>query len=250
MKREPRTLTYRRTSAHEYYHRRNLLMLLNKQGQTVQDFGEYYDPTCPECDAPLLSRKGDVVVWHWAHYPGAGSGGCSLRGGETEWHLLWKQAVLAMGGQVEKAITIGDKVYRLDGYYRGHALEFVHSLSDSYLLKHADLQDAGYYPTWVLDGDALGSARCRFTEDGRGIHRLLKPRALELANHLTGCYVHRDRSPRLGGGDGLYRRDRSAWAPPNLWRTPPTPPGRGTLTYEFSQLRQARNGELDTGISP
>ncbi len=43
---------------------------------------------CPGCEAKLLSRKGEINIWHWAHKSKA----CDFDiKPETEWHLSWKK---------------------------------------------------------------------------------------------------------------------------------------------------------------
>jgi competence protein CoiA len=45
--------------------------------------------TCPGCGGEVLSKTGDIYVWHWAH---KSCGDCdSWSEGETEWHLRWKE---------------------------------------------------------------------------------------------------------------------------------------------------------------
>uniref|UniRef100_A0A6M3Y5B3 Putative competence protein CoiA-like family protein n=1 Tax=viral metagenome TaxID=1070528 RepID=A0A6M3Y5B3_9ZZZZ len=41
--------------------------------------------SCPWCDADMISKCGDVKIWHWAHK----SNPCDTKP-ETEWHLQWK----------------------------------------------------------------------------------------------------------------------------------------------------------------
>lgn len=44
---------------------------------------------CPVCGAPLVSRCGRFVRWHWAHLPGAPCGDPWAEP-ETLWHRAWK----------------------------------------------------------------------------------------------------------------------------------------------------------------
>lgn len=53
---------------------------------------------CPECLWEVYAKRPDANIWHWAHMPG---GPYCDGGGETEWHLAWKDR-FADVGEVEK----------------------------------------------------------------------------------------------------------------------------------------------------
>jgi hypothetical protein len=151
---------------------------------------------CPDCLEELTARRGEVNMWHWAHRPAghARPGACACE--ESEWHLLWKSAYLSLPGwRVEEPVTVAGARYRLDAVNpaTGAVREFVHSLSDAYMAKHAALAGAGLDVMWLMDGSEFASAR-RSHARGRGEggwRRLLKPRAAML-HALVGVRVHLD----------------------------------------------------------
>ncbi len=52
---------------------------------------------CPHCNQIVISKCGDVNVWHWAHLEK-----CIFETeGETAWHFLWKQISISFGLQTE-----------------------------------------------------------------------------------------------------------------------------------------------------
>lgn len=66
---------------------------------------------CPECEAGVIAKCGDVNVWHWAHE--RNSGWCEEWGeGESEWHLGWKERFDPE--QVEVVIEKNGKRHRAD----------------------------------------------------------------------------------------------------------------------------------------
>ena len=173
-------------------------MLFNHKRERVQMRNEG-DSLCPECGAPLVARRGEVVVWHWAHAPNkAHRASCAWE--ESSWHLRWKQAFHQYEGyEVEFAVNVGGKKYVLDAYRArdGRVREFVHSLSPSYAAKHQALARA--YPgkvSWLFDGHEFGSLRSKPVRGG-GIRGLLKPRA-KLMHDAIGGYVHIQGGPFAG----------------------------------------------------
>ena len=178
-------------------------MLLNHNRQTVHDaIASPAESLCPDCLSDLIARRGDVVVWHWAHKPDANrKTGCVHE--ETQWHLLMKAAYLHFANwEVEVPIGIagpandnGSGYYlhcRLDAANRvtGAIREFVHSLSPTYWEKHTALKDSGLDVLWILDGSIFVSAHAKPIKKG-GLKNLLKPRALELHRHIRSL-VHHD----------------------------------------------------------
>lgn len=169
-------------------------MLLNEKRLTVREHFRQPspdDPLCPDCRARLVAKRGDVVVWHWAHERHAGESGCHHE--ESKWHLSMKAAYLNFNGwQVEVPVTANGKTYRADAMNpkTGAVREFVHSLSDHYVRKHFDLKRSGLDVLWIMDGEEFASLRSIRSRDG-GIRRMLKPKALDLHRRI-GTLVHYD----------------------------------------------------------
>jgi hypothetical protein len=160
-------------------------MLFNHARQRVAEHTGG-DSLCPLCSAPLIAKRGDIVIWHWAHKAKQDArSGCPFE--ESAWHLSWKAAYLDCNGwQVETPVVIDGQKYVIDAINptTGRVREFVHSLSPYYEAKHHALLHQYSDVSWLFDFRALGSRRAGRCRDGRGISDLLKPRALMCADQL------------------------------------------------------------------
>jgi competence CoiA-like predicted nuclease len=165
-------------------------MLFNHLRKLVDEFVKGEASLCPECEGALVARKGEIVVWHWAHKAKANNRkGCSHE--ETAWHLKMKSAYLQFKNwEVEYPLSIAGNCYRIDAINpnTGAVREFVHSLSPHYLDKHLTLKRHGYNVLWVFDGQAFASLRGRRCRSG-AIKNLLKPKANALHDEIGGI-VH------------------------------------------------------------
>src|SRR2546430_2031996 len=67
---------------------------------------------CPECDNRVVTKCGEIRIWHWAHrahfdWP--------MNKGETDWHLAWKDLMepdwteVKVGGRRADIIAWGEK---------------------------------------------------------------------------------------------------------------------------------------------
>ena len=164
-------------------------MIYNHKREAVWEW-EGEPSLCPDCNGQLIARRGDIVVWHWAHKPSEGhSSTCHHE--ESLWHLTMKDAYRTFDGwDIEVPVEAGGKKYRADAMNisTGRIREFVHSLSEYYWAKHCNLKAAGFDVLWILDGGEFVSARARVCR-GDGIRRLLKPTAYSFAEDV-GALVH------------------------------------------------------------
>jgi hypothetical protein len=168
-------------------------MLYNARRQKVRDWQPGEASNCPDCARSLFARRGEFIIWHWAHYADTSGSNraapCGHR--ETAWHLAWKQAHEDMGWLVEK--TLGG--YRADAHLAAtrQVREFVHSLSPYYAAKHKSYGSLRLNAQWIIDGAAFESARRKPCRKGGGYKSLLVPRAYQLQQELRGrCLVHWD----------------------------------------------------------
>jgi len=189
-------------------------MFYNHKRKLVQEWAQdrTEESLCPGCNAPLVSRQGDLVRWHWAHHPKAHErSSCPFE--ESLWHLALKEAYMSFGFEGEKPLMIGDKTFRIDAYKQGDGVvkirEFVHSLSPHYVAKHQTLQQANegvhYDILWILDGNKFVSARRRPVSEGKGFRRFLIPRAYAFHKQVR-CFVHYD-------GQLWHEWDHNVWYP-------------------------------------
>jgi competence CoiA-like predicted nuclease len=169
-----------------------VVMLLDHDRRTVavaRDAGDLDGSRCPDCGDGLIAKRGELVVWHWAHRPGHADRDCAHE--ESQWHLRMKAAYLNFPGwQVEVPLVVGDGKFRVDAMNAstGAVREFVHSLSPYYRRKHVALKQGGKDVLWIMDGREFVSLRAKDVRRG-GKRRFLKPRAEEL-HDLVGTLVH------------------------------------------------------------
>lgn len=144
-----------------------LLAVKNDQRVRPQLTGER--AVCPQCDSEVLSRCGEIKIWHWAH---CATERCdSWSEGESEWHLEWKSEV--PDSWVEVCMNRNGQRHRADIQLpNGIVVELQHSsisLSDivarsqfyGYMVWIFDVQDcltgstrgAGLYIRHQQDGD-------------------------------------------------------------------------------------------------
>lgn len=73
-----------------------------------------------------MAKCGEIVVWHWSHYPDTW---CSdTWAEESEWHLGWKEWALSIGWQVEVPIVKEGRTHRADILTsKGWVIELQHS---------------------------------------------------------------------------------------------------------------------------
>jgi hypothetical protein len=165
-------------------------MIFNAARVSVCQWDGIAESRCPECGEDLIAKRGDVIVWHWAHRPHA-DGRTTCPHEESAWHLLMKRTYQTFPGwEAEVPIEVNGQTYRADAMNprTGAIREFVHSLSEHYRAKHLALKAGGFDVLWIMDGERFASRRRRHVGD-RGISRLLKPVAYQMARQL-GAVVH------------------------------------------------------------
>jgi hypothetical protein len=213
-------------------------MYLNHQRLSVPDWNALPPESrpasfCPECNRPLIAKRGNLVVWHWAHQKNQDRP-CAYGAGETEWHRRWKAAFAMSGFSVEypyiaKCESHQGKVYRFDACRVGEepekpvlaVWEFVHSLSDEYAAKDAGITSDKIELFWVLDGEKFVSSMSKkhhLITDGyfTGSHTsFLKAKAFDLYKSLQGeVYTHWDNQLWTHVGHNMWHRT----PPPTLDR--------------------------------
>jgi len=234
-------------------------MLLNKDRRRVQEWDTKWPSLCPECNKELIAKRGEIVIWHWAHYPGHGGQGCG--GPETAWHLRWKELHHEAGWEIEKAVIVDDQNYRLDAFKDGIIREFVHSLDDSYFPKDAALCKKYGDSLWLFDGVKFARHYRRPCSQGAGMRRLLKAKALDFYNKLGG-YVHSRHKlwrmwkdnvwypPRDLYADDLYKMVAHFYAKPPYTVVPAGDPRLHYLDdfYDDDDIKEAQQDVRDDDI--
>lgn len=166
-------------------------MIYNHLRLPVWEWGKRNELSlCPDCNHPLVARRPEHCVYHWAHK--------SIKGKRTEcyseesnWHLAMKMVYAKFGYDIEVPYNVNGSRYRIDAAKDGKLREFVHSLSPFYENKHKNLSLAGLDISWIYDGSEFVSSHFRQVA-GRnrpGFSGFLKPRAID-AYRQTGGLVH------------------------------------------------------------
>ena len=146
---------------------------------------------CPNCQAELIAKCGQVKVWHWAH---KGPPCDHWWKNETEWHRAWKGHFPVDWQEVTHKAESGEKHIADVKTDQGWVLEFQHS----YLkLEERQARDAFYYPKliWIVDGTRRKRDKTQFIKalnDGAWFHKQLRiPRVFidecALVREWVGC---------------------------------------------------------------
>jgi hypothetical protein len=168
--------------------------------QQARDRGEAVgDILCPECASPMEVRGGDGLTLHLYHARGNANRNCS-GAEETAWHLFCKYAAKHFGWSLETTVRLPCGVRRADAYREGEFLEFVHSLSPTYVTKHRQLAENGISCRWIIDsaasfGSKNGSETFDFGESFLGplrVNGLLKPKMAGLVDSIghSNCFIY------------------------------------------------------------
>lgn len=166
--------------------------------------------TCPLCEESVISKCGDIKVWHWAHVSG---GECdSWYESETDWHLYWKS--LFPTKCVEVTIKRDGQWHRADVLSNGVVMEFQHSPISPVTVRDREM----FYGNmlWVFDAIVPNlhitpkwSDQCEFVwhYPKRMLNFVNKPLFLDtgLASHL-----HKVEKMHLDGGIlyGITRHEK------------------------------------------
>ena len=119
--------------------------LVNEQRQESQPnlIGE-----CPNCGKPMISRCGELRVWHWAH---RGRRHCdSWWENETQWHRDWKGQFPVDWQEIGHRAKDGERHIADVKTDADWVIEFQHS----YIKPEERRSREGFYPKliWVVNG--------------------------------------------------------------------------------------------------
>ncbi|NCD05879.1 MAG: hypothetical protein EOL97_07145 [Spirochaetia bacterium] len=114
------------------------------------------DAICPLCKNPVISKCGEIKIWHWSH---KNNKECdSFSEGETNWHLEWKRHF----PEECQEVIIGE--HRADVKIKDIVIEFQNSP-----LSKEDIEEReSFYGKmkWVLNGETIGSNINLFQYEG------------------------------------------------------------------------------------
>jgi len=100
---------------------------------------------CPACKAEVISKCGDINIWHWAH---KNNEDCDNWGGrETEWHINWKNEF----PNNNQEVIVGN--HRADVKINNTVIEFQNSFISAEDIREREL----FYGKmiWVLNLETL-----------------------------------------------------------------------------------------------
>lgn len=103
---------------------------------------------CPCCEAKVISKCGDIKLWHWAHYS---KRDCDIWWeNETQWHRDWKGFFPTDWQEVIHRADDGEKHIADVKTKHVCVLEFQHS----FISKEERTSRNDFYPSlvWVVDG--------------------------------------------------------------------------------------------------
>lgn len=132
-------------------------MQFDKLGLTPGEYVDLHpDARCPECNGLLIKKAGgsSKVIEHWAHKadPNRVCAAENYTGEETFWHMEMKKAFRDEGAEVEKTVMVNGTTYRVDAVYKGVYIEFINTLSRSYIQKTKDFVKEGKKLVWIFNG--------------------------------------------------------------------------------------------------
>ena len=165
-------------------------MLHNHLGKAVWDcrYTDVSESLCPTCEGPLVGKRYETRIWHWAHKP-QHRADCPHY--ESHWHLVAKVAQSRLPNWIiEHPISTPAKKYRVDAYNtkHKHIREFVHTVTPYYYTKHLVLREHQHsHINWVYDGEQFVSKRAIPAKGGWA--DFIVPRAWDLFDKIGGL-VH------------------------------------------------------------
>ncbi len=96
-----------------------MLIAYNPTNQQKFEAIPHTQAECPHCHQKVISKYGDLKIWHWAH-----KSKCKYHTEpETEWHLQWKERAIENKCEIE--VCRGERI--ADAVIKDKVIEFQHS---------------------------------------------------------------------------------------------------------------------------
>lgn len=127
-------------------------------GLRIKANKENRNAICPICGKEVISKCGELKIWHWAH---KSINECdSWHNGETDWHLEWKELypenereiVIKKDGKIHRADILRKNIW-YDNEFKDVVIEFQNSPISFEEIKERE----EFYGNmvWVLNGNTL-----------------------------------------------------------------------------------------------
>lgn len=212
-------------------------MILNSQRTAVWNWDGSAETKCPMCNEPLVARRCQDRVWHWAHKPHTNQKQGTCLFDDSPWALKWRLGYLMFDGwKIEVPKQLAPKLKTLDKLTqqtillhavkpvtermielgeKGKVREFVGHINDANEDRFKFLMGATNHDVlWFFDGKEWTRALARQVgkDDRKGYKEFLKPKAQALYERI--CAAGQTALVHIEGPDGgtLYRE----WVKPAI----------------------------------
>lgn len=126
-----------------------MLYALNEERRRVRPVRTGQRAICPSCDSEVISKCGDINIWHWAHK----SRDCdNWSEGESLWHRNWKRIFPPESREV--LIEKNGVKHRADIYYKKLVIELQKSSIAPSVIRQRE-HFYGKKMVWIFDGTHL-----------------------------------------------------------------------------------------------
>lgn len=204
-------------------------MILNHLRTPVWNWDGTAETKCPMCGEPLVARRCQDRVWHWAHKPHTNQKEGTCLFDDSEWALKWRLGYLMFDGwKIEVPKDIGPKMTHIDAplkqrvillhavkpatprmvelQQKGQVREFISNINEANEARFDFLLKAQNHDVmWMFDGKQWARALAKHVGDKGGIKDFLKPKAQALYERICAAgqnaLVHIDGA----GGGNLYK---------------------------------------------
>lgn len=201
-------------------------MILNQVRTAVWNWDGSAESKCPMCGEPLVARRCQDRVWHWAHKPYTNQKKDTCLFDDSPWALKWRLGYLMFEGwkiEVPKKLVSGKTILlhavkpvterMVELGEKGKVREFVTHINDASDDRfHLLLCAQNHEVLWFLDGKEQVRALAKRVGKNGGIKNLLKPKAQALYERICAAgqtaLVHIDSA----SGSTLYKE----WVKPAI----------------------------------
>ena len=140
---------------------------------------------CPYCDAPMMQRRGQINIPHFAHVKGHLCSDNWKYEEMSQWHLSWQQRYPFDNQEVTVINDSGR--HRADVLINDTVIEFQHSPMsvEEFQERNAFYSACGYRVVWLFDARDAYQSNLTVDEDDENIYRWKYP-----PKTLTGLDLH------------------------------------------------------------
>lgn len=185
-------------------------MILNHLRTAVWNWDGSAETKCPMCGEPLVARRCQDRVWHWAHKPYTNQKQGTCLFDDSPWALQWRLGYFMFDGwkiELPKKLPTGQTILL-------HAInpttknvrEFITHINEDNEPRFQFLLGAqNHQVVWMFNGKEQARALAKRVGDKGGIKDFLKPKAQSLYERI--CAAGQNALVHIEGPNGgnLYR---------------------------------------------